>query len=163
MKYYKILNKEENHHGFQYKTGLNIDTIKFNPVGSCEEGGLYFSRKDIFAFLDCGSCLRKVTLPKDAKVYKDPKSPEKWKADKIILGKREKITLKVIKRLVKEGADIHANNDLALRLASYNGYLGIVKYLVSKGADIHVFDDYALIWASRNGHLSVVKYLKSIK
>ena len=34
-----------------------------------------------------------------------------------------------MKYLVEQGADIHAENDQALRVASYNGYLEIVKYL----------------------------------
>ena len=42
FRFYRLLNKEENHRGFQYKTGLNIDTNEFNPSGSCEKGGLYF-------------------------------------------------------------------------------------------------------------------------
>ena len=59
------------------------------------------------------------------------------------------------------GADIHADNDQALRLASEYGYLDIVKYLISAGANIHADDDYALRWASSNDHLDIVKYLIS--
>ena len=39
---YRITNPKENHRGFQYKTGLNIDTLRFNPDGECNPGGLYF-------------------------------------------------------------------------------------------------------------------------
>jgi hypothetical protein len=102
-------------------------------------------------------------IPEDAKVYKEP-CGTKLKANKVKLKKKEKwCNLKVFKRLVKEGANIHANDDYALRCASANGHLGVVKFLVSKGANIHADDDCALRCASENGHLSVVKFLKSAK
>jgi ankyrin repeat protein len=45
--------------------------------------------------------------------------------------------------------------------ASENGHLDVVKYLVSQGADITADDNYAVRWASFYGHLEVVKYLVS--
>jgi ankyrin repeat protein len=45
------------------------------------------------------------------------------------------------------GADLHADDDNALRWASQNG------------AHLHAEDDYALQWASQNGHLAVVELL----
>lgn len=81
----KILNKDLVHNGFQYREGLNVDSLPFNPTGSCKEGGLYFSdEKHITKFLNCGTKIAIVTLPDDAKVYADPVG-DKWKADKIIL------------------------------------------------------------------------------
>ena len=82
------------------------------------------------------------------------------------------------------GADIHAFNNEALRIAilkdqleivkylvengdssskdlsaaSQYGRLDIVKYLVENGADISAHNDDALVWASQYGHLDVVKY-----
>ena len=162
MNFYKILNESENHNGLQYKTGLNIDSKPFNPSGDCEPGGIYFAREDIFAFLHYGPWIRKVTLPKDAKIYENPGEPKKWKADKVILGERRKIDLEVIKELVEEGANIHADNDFVLRWVAKKGHLDIVKYLVENGADIHVKNNYALRWAIENGHIDVVKYLKSL-
>ncbi len=67
--------------------------------------------------------------------------------------------LEVVRYLIENKADVHANDDWALRWTSRNGHLEVVKYLVERGADIHAQDDYALRWASRNGHLEVVKYL----
>ena len=162
MKFYKITNESENHNGLQYKAGLNIDIKPFNPSGNCSPGGIYFAREDILAFLDYGCFIREVEIPSDAQVYENPGNPKKWKADKVILKRRRKITLNVIKQLVKQGADVHADDDYALQLAASNGQLEVVKYLVEQGADIHAWDDYALRWAAENGQLEVVKYLKSL-
>ena len=105
MNFYKITNEKENHNGLQYHDGLNVDILPFNPHGDCAKGGIYFAREDILAFLNFGPWIRQVTLPNDAEIYKNPGNPKKWKADKVILGKREKITVNIIKKLIKEGAD----------------------------------------------------------
>ncbi len=71
------------HNGFQYKEGLNVDTVPFNPSGDCEPGGLYYTNEEhIFTFLEFGSLIADVIVPEDAKVYKNG---NKYKADKIIL------------------------------------------------------------------------------
>ena len=61
-----------------------------------------------------------------------------------------------------EGPNIHANNDLALRLAANNGHLNIVQYLVSKGANIHALSNGALMMAAMICHLPIILYLFSI-
>ena len=53
------------------------------------------------------------------------------------------------------------NKENSLIKFSDLGLTKAVKLLIDKGADIHVEDDYALRWASYDGHLEVVKYLKS--
>jgi ankyrin repeat protein len=65
----------------------------------------------------------------------------------------------VVKLLIKNKANIHANDDYALRWSSSNGYIEVVKFLIEKGANIHADDDYALRWSSSNGHIEVVKFL----
>ena len=160
MNFYKILNSNERHHGLQFKTGLNVDPIPFKKEGSCCPGGIYFAREDILAFLYHGPWLRKVTIPTDAEMVLDPeKEPEKWRASRVILGKKEKITAKVVERLIQEGADVHTQKDKALRWASNNGHLEVVKLLLEHGADIHACEEETLRWASRNGLLEVVKLL----
>ena len=159
VNFYKILNEEETHHGLKYHDGLNVDPLPFNPSGDCKPGGIYFTREDILAFLDYGPWIRKVTIPQGEPVYENPGSPKKWKAKRVILGPRRRIDLQVIKELVEEGADIHANDDLALRWAAENGHLDVVKFLVKEGADIHVFDNIVLRWAAKNGYFKIVKYL----
>jgi len=129
MDFYKILNKEEHHRGLQYKFGLNNDILEFNPSGDCEPGGIYFSREDILAFINYGPWIRKVTLPEDAQIYENPGKPKKWKANKIILGKKEKITAKVIKRLINKGANPTVDHNFPLVWAAINEQLEIVKLL----------------------------------
>ncbi len=68
-------------------------------------------------------------------------------------------SVKGVSMMLSKGADIHARDDWALRLASFNGHLDVVKYLIEQGADIHADNDSALRWASDEGHLEVVKYL----
>ena len=165
--YFKITNAEENHHGFQYVDGLNVLTEKFNddPNRSCCAGGFYFTdAANIFNFLNYGIYLREVVLPTDNvdfKMIKDKnKDNDKWRANMIILGKRYNLySLDTFKYLIEKGANVHADNDYALRRSAKNGHLDVIKYLIEKGANIHANDDYALRRSARNGHLDVVKYL----
>jgi ankyrin repeat protein len=86
----------------------------------------------------------------------------KDKLNKLLINACRDGDLELVKYCLREGANIHAQNDFALRWASQNGHIEVVKYLVSQGADIHTFDDLALQWASENGHIEVVKYLNSL-
>lgn len=159
MNYYKILNENEKHFDMQYKTGLNVDVEPFNPSGDCELGGICFADKDILAFLYNGLWLRKVTVPEGEEVYENPDYPKKYKAHQVILGEREKITPEVIERLIKEGADVHARNDEALRWATSKGYLEVVKVLLEYDADVRASDNEALCWAAEKGYLEIAKLL----
>ena len=162
MNYYKITNEEEIHNKMEYKDGLNVDILPFNPSGDCDPGGIYFAREDIFAFLNYGKWIRKVELPENEEIYENPCAPKKFKAHQVILGERREIDAEVINELIKEGADVHARDDYALRLASEYGHLETAKFLIENGADVHARDDEALRWASERGHLEVIKYLKSV-
>lgn len=100
-KFYRLNNENENHGfmdkndeyiGYQYKTGLNIDTIPFNPIGICSKGkptagGLNFT--DIIHigtwYSPNKKWIRQVIIPDDARVYV---YENHYKADKIILSKR---------------------------------------------------------------------------
>jgi hypothetical protein len=89
----KLTNLDENHNGFQFRTGLNVDDIKFDPSGSCKAGGLYFCEwKKVGQWIEYGNkqCMywRKVTIPDDTQVYIEP---DKFKADKFVLSDRQKI------------------------------------------------------------------------
>lgn len=160
MKYYKIVNLE-GHHDLVYHEGLNIDPKPFNPSGDCDPGGIYFARKDILAFINYGTELYEVEPVGD--VYENPSEdgePKKWKAHSVILKHIGKILdLNSLKMLFEQGANIHACNDSALRIAALHGRLDVVKYLVEQGSDIHAWDDIALRLAASNGHTEIVKYL----
>lgn len=161
MKYFKILNKQECHHGLQYKTGLNIDPVPFEEKGSCVPGGIYFASKDIFAFSHYGVWVREVKIPKDAKMVKDPEEgPEKFRADRVILGRKRKLWKEAtIKWMIKNGADIHADDDWALISSAWGGNIEAVKLLLDNGANIHARKDEALRKAAFEDHFEVVKLL----
>jgi hypothetical protein len=42
----KLTIEDENHNGFQFKDGENIDTSSFTPSGQCNGGGIYFCKLD---------------------------------------------------------------------------------------------------------------------
>lgn len=61
---------------------------------------------------------------------------------------------------LKNGSNIHYENDAALNAAIIKGYLNIVKYLVNNGANIH--NKSSLISAVEKNQLEVIKYLLSL-
>jgi len=88
--YYKVTSADEIHHGYHYKDGLNILKEKFNdnPKASCVPGGFYFTNyENLPKFFEYGIWIREVTIPKGAKVVKDPNG-NKWRTNKIIFGKK---------------------------------------------------------------------------
>lgn len=93
--FYKLTRKDETHFGFQYKTGLNVDTVPFNPKGSCLPGGLYFTslnKLPVWISKDI-EFVREVEILDDSLIYAnwidDLKSVTKFKADKFILKERQ--------------------------------------------------------------------------
>ena len=50
----------------------------------------------------------------------------------------------IVRWLLKNKADLHTQNDLALQLAAKNGHLEIIKLLLVDGANIHANNDAAL-------------------
>jgi len=157
-KLYKYLNPDLTHFGFKYKNGLNVDTIPFNPSDSCKPGGLYYAPKDILHFVgNLNGYIAEIEIPEDALIYKDLGRPEKWKADKIIIKKKYKITVKLLERMIKDGVrfDLDVKN-LLLRKVAYQNRLDIVKFLVNSGADEL---NFVLNFASYYGHLNVVEFL----
>jgi hypothetical protein len=66
---------------------------------------------------------------------------------------------RTVRLLLASGADEHAKDDLALRLAAENGYTEIVQALLAAGADVHAQDDDALCEATLDGHTETVRTL----
>jgi hypothetical protein len=86
QQYYKLLTVNRRHKDFTYQEGLNVDPVPFNPSGSCQPGGLYFTTLKHLPEWCCHKwpLIADVTLPPDARVYKEP-CGSKWKADKLEL------------------------------------------------------------------------------
>ena len=84
----------------------------------------------------------------------DIKNPNKGLIEAAKLG-----ILSLVKYFLKQGADIHAGNNDALKSAAEYGHLDVVKYLVEQGADLHANNDEALRLADEHNHPEVVRYL----
>ena len=157
QKYFKIVDPT-GHNGLVYREGYNEDPLPFNPNGDCQPGGIYFASRDIFSFLNYGTDVYEVDPI--GEIYKNPGIIKKYKAHALnmkYVGKVDDIN--TFKYLVDNGANIHADDDEALRFSAYNGNLEIVKYLFEHGANIRALDDWALCLSASQGHLEVVKYL----
>lgn len=69
--------------------------------------------------------------------------------------------LKEVKSLVKQGADIHFNDEQALVSSVFHNYLEITKYLLSKKANIHVEKRRILQYAGKNGNVEMIEFLQN--
>jgi len=69
-----------------------------------------------------------------------------------------KTPFQFLKYCIRNGVDIHVNNDELLRRACGSGSLEI-EYLLNNGADIHAKSDDPLKRASKSGNLNLVKFL----
>ena len=95
IRFVKLTNKEENHNGYQFKDGLNIDTVPFYTKLNCCAGGIYFCKFDDFPYyLNYNNTemhfIRNIIIPDDAQVFEE--TNERYKSDKIILLDREVIS-----------------------------------------------------------------------
>ncbi len=67
--------------------------------------------------------------------------------------------LEICKLLLEAGADVHVENDAALRSAAHKGHLEVCKLLLENGANIHAIKDSILYLAAQENHLEVCKLL----
>jgi hypothetical protein len=89
--FYKVVRRDLTHNAVVYKLGLNIDPMEFNPSGSCQQGGLYFTDfAHLGRFFGYGELVAVIIIPEDAQVYRDP-DEDKWKADRFIIDRFEPI------------------------------------------------------------------------
>jgi hypothetical protein len=83
----KFINYDKKHHNFTYKLGLNEDFLPFNPNGSCESGGLYFTNlQNADLWMHYGDILAYIKLCDDALYYIEP-CQTKFKTNKFIITK----------------------------------------------------------------------------
>ena len=130
------------------KTYLTYQELK--EMNACEEALLSF--KAIFG--------KKATIKRVVYRLQNPGKKDKYAEDyEGWLGWLMSETPKLTIALLKAGADVHANEDEALRYAAENGYTEIVKILLKAGADVHADDDEALCLAIGGGHTEIVKIL----
>lgn len=165
--YFMITNAEENYHGFQYHDGLNIlDKYVSNELLSRDyfwDQIHYFSdAANILKYLDYGIYLREIELPDkdpDFKIINNSEG-DKWRANKIILGKKYLLNDPLTFRfLIEKGVDIKVNNNYAICWASEHNSLEIVKILVENGADVQAYGNRSIRQASNYGFLEIVKFL----
>ena len=154
----KLLRTGRRHYDHTYTEGLNVCTQPWDG-GDCTSGGLYACElRHIFVWITLYPDITEVAWvdkPADAQVAQ---FDTKIKASALVLTGFMPIE-EAIRLAIQAGADVHADNDYALRMASMYGYLPVVEVLVKAGADVHAADDEALRYASERGHLPVVEVL----
>ena len=67
--------------------------------------------------------------------------------------------LTAVELLLAHGAHVNTGDDRPLRSASQYGHLTVVEVLLAHGADVHARDDEALVNASAHDHAAVVELL----
>ena len=154
----KLLRSGRTHHGYTYTEGLNVCPQPWND-GHCTPGGLYACElRHIFEWIYLYPDITEVAwvdMPADAHVAR---FDTKIKASALVLTGSMPIE-EAVALAIQAGADVHFNDDQALRIASKNGHVAVVEFLVKAGADVHADDDQALCWASYHGHLPVIEFL----
>ncbi len=130
--YVKLTNKTCIHNGFEFKEGLNTDTIPFNIDKECCAGGIYFCRlDDIFRWLNYNNMemyyIWDVKIPKVDERENDVKVmiyENKIKASSIILSNKRKI----------EDLDIWNKLDFQLKAIKWGGYS--IQYIKNPSEEI---------------------------
>ena len=155
----KLLRTGRCHYDHTYREGLNVCTQPWDN-GHCTPGGLYACElRHLFVWIHLYPDITEVAwvdVPADAQVARFP--TKKIKASALVLTGFMPIE-EAIRLAIQAGADVHAADDYALRLASESGHLPVVELLVKAGANVHADNDSALRWASASGHLAVVQFL----
>ena len=68
--------------------------------------------------------------------------------------------IRSIKAVLQAGANIHAFDDAALRIAAWKGRTDAVRVLLQNGADKHANKDEAFEWARQQNHLETMTVLQ---
>lgn len=76
-----------------------------------------------------------------------------------LIGAASKGYTETVRALLTAGADVHAEDDMALRWAADYGQTEMVRVLLAGGANVHAENDDALRWAAWNSHTETVRVL----
>ncbi len=118
--FYKITNYNENHNGFQYKDGLNIDTKPFMQDDLCSNGLYFYDIENLWRFKHRGVNIREITIPNDTVYIKESfDNTHKYKANKIILGKKMEFGSDEFNKLLKN-TSYENNKWVSNYLCKYN-------------------------------------------
>jgi hypothetical protein len=109
--FYKFISKNMIHHNFEYKLGLNVDIIPFDPNSCCRPGGLYFTTlKYIIDYYEHGSILAEIGIIDDSLIYID--DLQQFKANKFNITKLMKNEIDIIEIFqlaMKNGCKMNTN------------------------------------------------------
>lgn len=164
---FKITNREETHHGYKYKDGLNILNGEFNDKleDKCGAGGFYFTtRQYINRFYSYGIYLREVTIPSTDPDFKiiECQGILKWRANKIILG--AKYSLFDPETYNKFELDIWANKNI-IEFAGQYGRIDFLEHLKNMNNTwdnnydfVHI--NNMIIAASKHNQLAFLEWIK---
>lgn len=153
----KILTEDMRMRDFQYQMGINEDINPFERKGCCNAGLHFCLAKDICNYIDYGTKLAVVKVPDEEDVYVDR---IKFRTHRLCIEKIMPLEqIGTWDFLVKNGTDITAEDNFAVRYMSEYGYMDVVKYLHKHGADIRAENDQAVRMAASYGHLGVLRYL----
>lgn len=95
--FWRICKPDKIHNGYEWHEGVNIDTLPFNPEGSCQPGGLYFTTyKNLLYYVDdkyplMDYWIARVHLDNNEPVYQESMHLTKWKAHQVTLGNMRQI------------------------------------------------------------------------
>ena len=131
-KYYKFTHTDENHNGFVYQDGLNVDTLPFAKKGSCCAGGLYFSdANNIHKFFDAinHEWIREIYVDESKSnfVKDNSNSYLKYRAHKITCGVRRNLNdVSTWEWMISEGIVLH---EFLFQFAVNRSNIDLVKFV----------------------------------
>ncbi|AGF85320.1 repeat protein [Moumouvirus goulette] len=162
--YFKLTNKNEYHHNYQYDDGLNTLEGNFNDDfnDSYGPGRFYFSNgENICKYLNSESFyLREVFIPDNDLDFKMIKNETYFGANKIILGKRYSLNdVDTLKYMISNKINIRAGNDTLIKWYCQKGQVDGVDFLLSRNIPVDIEDNCLIQIASFNKQLEFVKLL----
>lgn len=92
-------------------------------------------------------------------VLDSEKEPEQWLIDDGLNACARAGQTELAKKFVAKGADIHNQDNHALRYAAYFGYTATVKYFLEQGANVNAGNSEPLIQSARDGYTAIVELL----